>query len=655
MFLDSLRQNQPPTEINKIIQRQRSRKQTHPPAAFQHATLNKRVTNEHRHSYAQESTKDANVLSGAASSYQPSSCSTCDLGVTEGSHQSPNCYVHGIGQQSVANNLSPLLNSSSNSYGKELQSHALQTLAPSTQSYQSNISTSSHSLQSSILNGIVSDFLQQYQDGHAPLNTSPSALSAHSAKLISPTTTGNNSSTYNTSPSYSLVNSQFSSIINEMENLAESDSGYNNVSYDGTSNSFRFSDTIDSLCTTDTSSRFSYGGDSSTGTTGIIAQYSNSTDEGVGSDFDDSFQCQRLSYASSSSSSGVGAQNTSFSQNESCSSFHALTNQNSFENYKDKIKMEVASSLPSCTAPSNYSSSIKTKKRKTPAACPSSWRRYSPLINPQPVVYQFSRSGMKSPSDFREGRRASDGFVTQHEPKTRNAETSSLKESASKELIFQPEYFHLTQKTKGFLELHDLPKEQYDLKPLYDTIVGHVDEEPWRRHTFSSYRSPYENGGKFKYPSPRSPTYSVRQSPYYDGYAKCYDGADKDNIFLDTNNPLPGSKSPTKIHHKWSNTPKPAAAYTAIKPILSHSEMSPSKNRRKLFRQLKHKPSPNAVPSLDSYGEDIPTIVEDSSNGYLNKNDDYGRAISPSVGLHNDSNQHITWHSSIPESDLFQF
>lgn len=409
-----------------IQQRQRNpqKKQAHTPV-FQHSSLNnpnfdaisgyRRLSGDSRHSYIQESTKDINAVQDISlnsnSLFQSSPCSALEaISGNESRHKSPACYVHVINQQTIINNIAPLLNFSNNSYSKDplpLSQLPLMSSSLTSQNYQPvNISSASHSPQNSVLNTINNELLQQYQDTHiSPLNTSPSSLSAHSFKMTSPTLQYNPSQ-YSTSPNYSLVNSQFSSIINDMENLSETDTGFHTSSYgDSASSAFKYSDLSDYSTE---STRFSYPE-----TTGIVAQYSNSTDEGVEADIDESYQCQRLSYASSSSSSGVGAQNTSFSQNESCSSFHALTNQSSFESYKDKIKMDVTSSLPSCAATSSYNvSKASTKKRKTPSVCPSSWRRYSPLVQNQPPIYQFSRSGMKSPSDFREGRRASDGLVS---------------------------------------------------------------------------------------------------------------------------------------------------------------------------------------------------------------------------------------------------
>lgn len=242
--------------------------------------------------------------------------------------------------------------------------------------------------------------------------------------------------------------------------------------------------------------------------------------------------------------------------------------------------------------------------------------------------------------------------VTQHEPKSKNIETSSLKESTSKDAIFNPEYFNLTDKAKGFLELHELHKEHYDLKSLYDTILNQEDD----RHLLSlSYKPQHEN--KFKYPSPRSPTYA-RQSPYQETYAKSYD-TERDSVFLDTvTGSLSTCKSPTKLHQKWQNAQK--QQFSPIKPSTHHNEMSPSRNRRKIFRQLKHKPHPSTVPSsLQSYSDDIPTIIEDSSNGFA-RNEEYvtsewQQTLPSTSSSLSDTSSHITWSSSIQESDSFQF
>lgn len=661
LFLDHLRQNHiiPIQDTKKgrhfeiIQQRQRSntKKQSHT-SMFQPPTHNnsaydgsfggyKRVPSESRHSYIQGSNKDINTLQDV--SYNSNQhlhnnlCSVLDS-FSENRHKSPACYVHVVNQQTTTNSIAGIMNFSN--YSKD---HMSLSMNPSL-SYQSNISNS-NSLPQNSLN--TNEFTSLYQEPQLPhLSTSPSSLSAHSIKNSSSTVNTYNNS-FNTSPSYAQVNSQFSSIINEMENLSETDADFSSNQYESSALSHKYSET-DSLYTSD-SPRFSHPSESSTG---ITAQYSNSTDEGVEADMDENYHSQRLSYASSSSSSGVGAQNNSFSQNESCSSFHALTNQSSFESYKDKIK-DVTSSLPSCTGTSSYITPIKTKKRKTPSACPSSWRRYSPFIQTQLPVYQFFRNGVKSPSDFREGRRASDGFVTQNEQKGKNVETSSLKESTSKDTIFNPEYCNLTEKAKGYLELHELSKEHYDLKALYDTIMAQDDD--LNQKSCSSRKSSYEN--KFKYPSSRSPTFAVRQSPYYENYR--YESAlDKDNVFLDTNfsdgNNSLLCKSPTKLHQKWQNVQKQGISYSQVKQnSLPQAEMSPSRSRRKLFRQLKHK---LATVPVESYTDDIPTIIEDNSNGC--KNDEYfnvHRELTSSTLSHSDNNPHITWNSSVPESDLFQF
>lgn len=236
-------------------------------------------------------------------------------------------------------------------------------------------------------------------------------------------------------------------------------------------------------------------------------------------------------------------------------------------------------------------------------------------------------------------------------------ETSSLKESTSKDAIFSHDFFNLTEKSKGFLELNELPKEHYDLKSLYDTILLQ-DDEITQRHLFlSSYKSQPEN--KLKYPSPRSPTFSIHQNSYQDN-----NYTEKDNVFFEsTSGSLSSCKSPTKLHQKWQQNVQ-KSTFSPIKPITSsshHNEMSPSRNRRKLFRQLKHKPHPQTVSSLQSFCEDIPTIIEDSNNGGYTKNEEYTtrhwqQSLPPSASSsQNEANSHITWSTSIQESDLFQF
>lgn len=147
----------------------------------------------------------------------------------------------------------------------------------------------------------------------------------------------------------------------------------------------------------------------------IQTQYSSSTDEGVETDLED--HTPRLSYASSSSSSGVVTNfNTSksLSQNLSCdSNFESLE-------YPLSESSEHTSSLPSCTTTDRNlpepvltsSSAISTGPNYSSVVARSSaLHKHNPLVHMS--SYKSARGLTRSPVDFREGRRASDGLVAQ--------------------------------------------------------------------------------------------------------------------------------------------------------------------------------------------------------------------------------------------------
>lgn len=124
----------------------------------------------------------------------------------------------------------------------------------------------------------------------------------------------------------------------------------------------------------------------------------------------------RLSYASSSSSSGVVANfNTSksLSQNLSCdSNFESLE-------YPLSESSEHTSSLPSCTTTDRNkpepiltsSSAISTGPNYASVVSRSVLHKHNPLVHMS--SYKSARGLTRSPVDFREGRRASDGLVAQ--------------------------------------------------------------------------------------------------------------------------------------------------------------------------------------------------------------------------------------------------
>ncbi|XP_050096706.1 serine/threonine-protein kinase par-1 [Anopheles aquasalis] len=241
-------------------------------------------------------------------------------------------------------------------------------------------------------------------------------------------------------------------------------------------------------------------------TTSITAQYSSSTDEGCETDLGDEDvqqsidkSIQRLnSFASSSSSSGVvtNIHPKSLSQNLSCDS--SRSNFSTFESLDLNLSdcAELAGSLPSCTATTEaYENAAKdeaTFRAVTSSVC----------INQQQCVYAMSdkvassflrantvyqdvhngdhRSITRSPVDFREGRRASDGLVTQG---LINASDHPL----NSPVAFNSQRLNETCKAKGVLELHLLQKEAAQLKVKYQANVPQ-DEINVRQMQHSQFR-----------------------------------------------------------------------------------------------------------------------------------------------------------------------
>ncbi|XP_053680451.1 serine/threonine-protein kinase par-1 [Anopheles nili] len=241
--------------------------------------------------------------------------------------------------------------------------------------------------------------------------------------------------------------------------------------------------------------------------TSITAQYSSSTDEGCETDLgDDDVQqsidksIQRLnSFASSSSSSGVvtNIHPKSLSQNLSCDS--SRSNFSTFESLDLNLSdcAELAGSLPSCTATTEaYESVVKDEasfRAVTSSVC----------INQPQCVYAMSeksaggsflrantvyqdvhngdhRSITRSPVDFREGRRASDGLVTQGLVNTADHPLNSP-------VAFNSQRLNETCKAKGVLELHLLQKEAAQLKVKYQANVPQ-DEINARQIQHSQFR-----------------------------------------------------------------------------------------------------------------------------------------------------------------------
>ncbi|CAH1112823.1 unnamed protein product [Psylliodes chrysocephalus] len=193
----------------------------------------------------------------------------------------------------------------------------------------------------------------------------------------------------------------------------------------------------------------------------IQTQYSSSTDEGVETDLED--HPQRFSYASSNSSSGIMTNfNTSksLSQNLSCdSNFESL-------DYPLSESSELASSLPSCTTNEKKSEQVLTSASaisslSTHYTISSSGvlQKYNPLSHMS--SFKTTRGITRSPVDFREGRRASDGLVAQQVA------------DSSRVVAFNSQKFTEKRKAKGVLDMHLVQRDTQRLQtpqyPVRDT------------------------------------------------------------------------------------------------------------------------------------------------------------------------------------------
>lgn len=227
-------------------------------------------------------------------------------------------------------------------------------------------------------------------------------------------------------------------------------------------------------------SRFSPGGFRSGD---IQTQYSSSTDEGVETDLED--HNPRLSYTSSSSSSGVATNfNTSksLSQNLSCdSNFESL-------DYQLSDSSELTSSLPSCaTTDRNLQEPVLTSSSAIPPPSNFSMNTRSSLHRHHPLLYMPSfkpvnRTVTRSPVDFREGRRASDGLVAQQ-----------VSDSTSGGVVaFNSQKLSENCKAKGVLELHLVQREAQRLQVQYQAREP-PEEASQRQKQHSQYLQPRTN------------------------------------------------------------------------------------------------------------------------------------------------------------------
>ncbi|KAL0280770.1 UNVERIFIED_CONTAM: hypothetical protein PYX00_001972 [Menopon gallinae] len=202
-------------------------------------------------------------------------------------------------------------------------------------------------------------------------------------------------------------------------------------------------------------------------------QYSSSTDEGIETDMEDSPGSgrssgggnQRLTSYGSSCSTGVAQKSLSqhLSSDSSCSSSHVSSLQSNFSTFESsldyQIDSELASSLPSCTSPNAVKPLAENVVISTSAIHPNLCVSTSkPFVRHNPLTGHLNRNLTRSPVDFREGRRASDGLVAQ-QVVANNQNTNFV--------AFNSQRLNESGKAKGLMELHLVQREHEALKNLY--------------------------------------------------------------------------------------------------------------------------------------------------------------------------------------------
>lgn len=214
----------------------------------------------------------------------------------------------------------------------------------------------------------------------------------------------------------------------------------------------------------------------------------------------------RLSYASSSSSSGVVTNfnaSKSLSQNLSCdSNFESLE-------YPLSESSELASSLPSCTTSdrkpeptisSNSAISSHTTNNNYTIMTPRSiLHKHNPLVHVS--SFKSTRVLTRSPVDFREGRRASDGLVAQQ----------VITDSNNGVVAFNSQKLSENCKAKGVLELHLVQREAQRLQSQYQAREP-PEEVSQRQKQHNQYLQPQTSRGNKRVSLPDNFSYANPQS-----------------------------------------------------------------------------------------------------------------------------------------------
>ncbi|XP_014253712.1 myb-like protein P isoform X2 [Cimex lectularius] len=389
--------------------------------------------------------------------------------------------------------------------------------------------------------------------------------------------------------------------------------------------------------TTYTTTRYStsFGGSFSGG----VPQYSSSTDEGVETDLEETTNTtqipqQRLSYASSSSSSGVGVHNKSLSQHlssdSSCSSCHVSSLHSNFSTFESSLdyqfETELGSSLPSCTTQGNSkplisesviisTSSIHPGVYVSSDGSNRSWCRHSNYGTNLPTSGHFkTRKITRSPVDFREGRRASDGLVAQHGVSTTDG--STLSPPINTTVAFNSQKLNESGKAKGVMELHLVQREHQALKSQYQSSVP-PEELIQRQLQHSEYRQRDNSAESRQQNLPKRISLPENFTFPAPGMTQSLEAE-----MLASVTAPPSSKAPLQQqlmqHRLLQQKRQLLQKQGTFQSTSTDPNVNMILNRRQMLRQASYKLAQQTqiVPPLPIHCESsFPTIDEDSTNG----------------------------------------
>lgn len=351
--------------------------------------------------------------------------------------------------------------------------------------------------------------------------------------------------------------------------------------------------------------------------------FSSSTDEGIDTDFSDELLSrthQRLSFASSSSSSGVGVYMKSFSSDSSGSSTHQGSSslQSNFSTFESSVdyqyENDLTSSLPSCTSspvrPTSTNEAIMSSSN-TAQSClfvasnKQALGRHNPIVHSQNTgaTKLSTRSITRSPVDFRDGRRASDGLVAQHTLAGDCAPGMSNTSGYNNTHMFNNNQ-RLTEsnKSKGVMELHLVQKEHEVLKNLYHSHLPHK-EVSQRQIQHSEYRHTRESQVE-----KRSPVHLVKKISLPENLT--YNPAESDKSSLQQ------QLMQHKIIQQKRHILQKQGAFQQSS-LASDNQLNLALGKRQMLRQTSYKLAQQTqiVPPLPPLGDEFATIIEDSANG----------------------------------------